>query len=51
MLVGRGEVTAEPEGLEAAKEEEPKNLEAAEAEFLLAPETSRPSPSILLLFY
>ena len=51
MLVERREVTAEPVDLEAAKEEEPKNLEAAEAELLLAPETSRPSPSILLLFY
>lgn len=38
-------------GLEAAEKEEPKNLEAAEAELLLAQETSRPSPSILLLFY
>lgn len=41
----------EPVSLEAAEKEEPKNLEAAEAELLLAQETSRPSPSILFLFY
>lgn len=51
MLVEQREVIAEPVGLEATKVEQPKNLEAAEAELLLAPETSRPSPSILLLFY
>lgn len=38
MVAEQGKITAEPLGLGAAKKEMPKNLEAAEAEFAVAPE-------------